>query len=251
MATFKIVAHRGVCDTAPENTIPAFERAIELGADAIELDVRLTRDHVPVVYHYFYLDELTYHSGPVFDLDLHQLLQVRFRQVPDKDEDPFKISTLREVLEVIGGRAELEIEIKGPEPEAPHIIGGLLGDYRHLWDSFEVTSFEPRLLLSMQEQCPGIAADLLFPRSEPWMGLDVVAYTAVHRARLARARAVHLHPTQLSGDVVERIRRAGIEIHAWDVNDERSLHFSAQHHIPIVCTDRLELAMAYRASHGA
>ena len=49
MKEFEIVAHRGVHDEFPENTLPAFERAIELGADAVELDVRLTADGVPVV----------------------------------------------------------------------------------------------------------------------------------------------------------------------------------------------------------
>lgn len=51
----KIVAHRGTT-SGPENTLEAFRRALDLGADAIELDVRLTRDQRPVVYHYFYLE---------------------------------------------------------------------------------------------------------------------------------------------------------------------------------------------------
>ena len=55
--TLEVVAHRGVAEHAPENTLPAFLRALAVGADAVELDVRLTRDRVPVVYHYYYLDE--------------------------------------------------------------------------------------------------------------------------------------------------------------------------------------------------
>ena len=51
MPHFEVVAHRGVSTEAPENTIPAFQRAIDLGADAIEFDVRLTRDRVPIIYH--------------------------------------------------------------------------------------------------------------------------------------------------------------------------------------------------------
>jgi glycerophosphoryl diester phosphodiesterase len=54
MVWFELVAHRGVADGAPENTLPAFWKAIELGADAVEFDVRLTRDHEPVIYHYTY-----------------------------------------------------------------------------------------------------------------------------------------------------------------------------------------------------
>lgn len=53
MTQFEIVAHRGAHDQVPENTLPAFERAIELGADAVELDVRLTADGIPVVYHLY------------------------------------------------------------------------------------------------------------------------------------------------------------------------------------------------------
>mgnify|MGYP002350518234 FL=1 len=48
MKPWQIVAHRGIPDLAPENTLPAFQRALELGADAVELDVRLTADSVPV-----------------------------------------------------------------------------------------------------------------------------------------------------------------------------------------------------------
>ena len=67
MKNFEIVAHRGIPTEAPENTIASFQRALELGADAIELDVRLTADKIPVVYHYFYLQENTSASGPIFD----------------------------------------------------------------------------------------------------------------------------------------------------------------------------------------
>ena len=64
MACFEIVAHQGAPTTeAPENTMPALQRAVASGADAVELDVRLTADGVPVVYHYFYLDAITAVSG--------------------------------------------------------------------------------------------------------------------------------------------------------------------------------------------
>jgi glycerophosphoryl diester phosphodiesterase len=247
MCAVKIVAHRGVTDGAPENTVQAFNKAIELGADGVELDVRLTKDHVPVVYHYYYLDELTSLTGPIFEYSFDELRHARFNSASASAEDHYKIPMLREVIEAIGGRVELEIEIKGPEPEAPEIIGQLLGQYRRLWDSLEVTSFDPQLLVAIQEICPGIAADLLYPRSEPWMGLDIVAYSAIHRARLAGARAVHLNPAQLSEDVVNRVRGAGFKIHAWDVNDARALELVLQYQIPVICTDRVAFAKAFYA----
>jgi len=150
MPHFEIVAHRGAATVAPENTIQAFQTAIDLGADAVELDVRLTRDLVPVVFHYFYLDEITNLAGPIFNYTVNELGQARFEGKANLDGDRYKISTLEEVLDTIGGRMGLEIEIKGPEPEAPQIIGKLLWEYRSLWESIEMTSYEPQLLMGIQ-----------------------------------------------------------------------------------------------------
>jgi glycerophosphoryl diester phosphodiesterase len=244
--SFEIVAHRGVLDQAPENTIQAFERAIELGADAVEFDVRLTADQVPVVYHYFYLEKITDLQGPIFNYTWEQLQVAHFVDAGGVPLEGFRISTLREVIEALGGRIGFEIEVKGPEPEAAEIIGGVLCEYKHLWDSVEVTSFETSLLVGIQECCPGLVTDLLFPLTQDWMRLDVVAYLAAHQARLARARAVHLHPTQLTPEVVASIREHGVEVHAWDVDDEEALQAIVALGVPKFSTDDLRRAVAFR-----
>lgn len=250
MNCFEIVAHRGIHDELPENTQNAFQRAIELGADAVELDVRLTSDHVPVVFHYFYLDGLTLFSGAVFSYSLEQLQNARIQDKTGRHVDGFRIPTLDEVLETIGGQIGLEIEIKGPEPESARIVADVLHRFRHLWDNIEVTSYEPILLLNIQQLCPGLPTDLLFPRSENWMKWDAVAYLAIQRARLAHARAVHLHPTQLSSAIVSAIQPCGISVHAHDVNDEQSLKLAAELRIPRICTDRFQTARAFRERMG-
>lgn len=246
MPPFKIVAHRGAPTTdAPENTRAAFQRAIDLGADAVELDVRLTRDHVPVVYHYFYLEEATTGSGPIFQHSGQDLRDVRVVGT-DRLGAGHAIPTLEEVLNDFGSRLQLDIELKGPEPEAAAIVGSVLGGFRNLWDTIEVTSFEPALLRDLRRNCPGIATALLFPRSEDWMHLDVVAYAALNRARLAQAQAVHLHPTQLTADVVSLVRAGAVQIHAWQVNDQRALQLAADLQVPSICTDKVEQAVAFR-----
>ncbi len=246
MQGFEVVAHRGATERAPENTMEAFQRAVELGADAIELDVRLTADRVTVVYHYFYLENNTTGRGPIFEVTLEQLRQIKVLDRRDGTAKEGCVPTLAEVLETIGGKIGLEIEMKGPEPEAPHIIGRVLDGYRSLWPRIEVTSYEPALLLAIQEACPGLTVDLLFPRSESWMRLDVVQYVAAHHARLAKARVVHLHPSQLSEGVVEAVCREGIDIHVWDANDEQALRTAAKLGIRRICTDRLTEALAFR-----
>lgn len=243
---YQIVAHRGAASECPENTIPAFLRAAEMGADCVELDVRLTRDQVPVVYHNTYLHETTTLAGPIFE---HTLDEVQKAQLLNKSGHPtsdFRIPTLREVLEAVGSKISYEIEIKGPEPEAPAIIANVLTDFQPLWGRIELTSFEPALLLDVQGRCPGIPTDLLYPRSPTWMQRDAAAYDALHRARLANARAVHLHASQLSTKVVETIRQAGIEIHLWDANDSTAFKLAAELNIPKICTDNLRSALSFR-----
>ena len=244
MRPFEIVAHRGVPDTYPENTIPAFERAIELGADAIEFDVRLTSDNVPVIFHYFYLNEITSATGAIFNYTLEQLREIEVTNHHGNGKS--RISTFAEVLDAIGGKIDLEIEIKGPEPESAKVIADVLANYKDIWNNIEVTSYEPLLLREFQKECPKIPTDLLFPRSEGWMKLDVVTYLAIHRSRLAQARAAHLHPTQLTGDVVFEIQKHGIQVHAWDVNDEQSLKTCAELEIPKICTDKFQQAKLFR-----
>lgn len=245
MNSFEIVAHRGVASEYLENTIPAFQRAIELGADAVEFDVRLTKDKIPVVYHYYYLDKITSLPGPIFNYSYQQLSQARFLNSPKGMDSP-KIPTLAEVLESIGGKIGLEIEIKGPEPESAIVIGDILQDYQSLWDTIEVTSYEITVLLKIKTEYPGIITDLLYPRSEPWMRQDVIGYEALHKAKHAQTRAIHLHPGQLSDEVVDPVREAGIEIHAWDVNDEPALQTIVEYNIPKVCTDQFELTASFR-----
>jgi glycerophosphoryl diester phosphodiesterase len=243
MKTFEIVAHRGVHDVYPENTIPAFQHAIELGADAIELDVRLTSDNVPVVFHYFYLDEITPLTGAIFNYTLEQLKEIEV--ITHHGNGISRISTFAEVLDTIGGKIDLEIEIKGPEPESAKIIADVLSNHKSIWDTIEVTSYEPLLLRNFQQECPEIPTDLLFPRSEDWMKLDVVTYLAIHRARLAQARAVHLHPTQLTLDVLSEIQKHELQVHAWDVNDEQSLNLCSQLEVPKICTDKFQQAKLF------
>ena len=247
MPPFEIVAHRGVPTDVPENTLPAFQRALELGADAIEMDVRLTKDGVPVVFHKFYLDETTNASGPLFARTYAELQEVELLGGGDSPKGR-RIPTFREVLESFAGRLGLEIELKGPEPQAPEIVAGELQRFRHLWDTIEVTSYEPALLLGIARHCPGLATDLIQRRSEDWMKLDVVAYIAVHSGRLAGARGVHLHPTQLSPEVVSAVRAAGMEVHSGDVNDADSVRMMQELGIPKFDTDNLRLALEFRDS---
>lgn len=107
-----VVAHRGASADHPENTLAAFEAAIEAGADAVELDVRLTADGVPVVLHDAEVGVVTDGRGAVDELTLVEVkrLRVRGEEVP----------TLDEALEVLSGRAAVDVEVKNLPGEAAY-----------------------------------------------------------------------------------------------------------------------------------
>jgi glycerophosphoryl diester phosphodiesterase len=243
---FEVVAHRGCPDTAPENTIPAFLRAAALGADAVELDVRLTSDRVPVVYHWFYLEELTSLDGPVFRYSWDELRQARFRPRAGMECSDLSISSLDEVLDSLAGRVGLEVEIKGPEPESAEVVASTIKNFPGVLERLEVTAYEPLLLERFHRLLPDVPVDLLIPRTESWMRRDGMAYTALQRGKMASARAVHLHPTQLDEETVRYIRKGGCEVHAWAVNDMIALSLVRALDIPRLDTDCLRQALEFR-----
>ena len=100
MPVVSIFAHRGASDAAPENTLPAFARAVEQGADGIELDVHLSRDGELVVIHDETLDRTTDGAGWVKDRTLAELRALRADNgLPGFAEA--RIPTLREVLDLL------------------------------------------------------------------------------------------------------------------------------------------------------
>lgn len=109
----KIFAHRGASGYAPENTIEAFQLAIEQGADGIELDVQLTADGVPVVIHDEKIDRVTDGKGFVKDYTLKELRQYTVYSKKFEVYKEARIPTLEEVLELIRpSNIQVNIELK-------------------------------------------------------------------------------------------------------------------------------------------
>lgn len=128
---FLVVAHRGASAYEPENTLRAIRRAIEIGADVVEIDVRLTKDGYPVVIHDETVDRTTNGSGLVNEFSLDELRKLD----AGKGE---KIPLLSEVLDLVAGKIDVFIEIKVDEAVIPSLREV---DARDLWDSVMFTSF--------------------------------------------------------------------------------------------------------------
>ncbi len=118
-----ITAHAACRGHAPENTLAGIRTALSLGADAIEIDVRCTRDGVPVLLHDGTVDRTTDGRGEIAGLSLRQARRLNAG-------DGERIPTLREVLEAVNGQALLVLEVKAAEIEeavlaAVHRAGAL------------------------------------------------------------------------------------------------------------------------------
>ena len=71
----KVIAHRGACVVAPQNTMPAFEKGLELNVDGFETDVHLTADGIPVLCHDYEIEETSNGHGTITSMNLDELLQ--------------------------------------------------------------------------------------------------------------------------------------------------------------------------------
>jgi glycerophosphoryl diester phosphodiesterase len=130
LAQRPVIAHRGASGQAPENTIEAFELAVRQGADAFELDVRLTADGVPVVLHDATLDRTTDRSGPLRALSLAELREVDAgaRFTLDGRIFPFRAADVRipTLSEVLRGFPEMPLLLEVKEPAAQEAVRWVL-----------------------------------------------------------------------------------------------------------------------------
>jgi glycerophosphoryl diester phosphodiesterase len=123
-----IVAHRGNQKLEPENTLAAFRRAIDEGADALETDLRFTSDDQLILFHDHTLERTTDGSGPVRSHSLAQIKQLRTRRPGGQLSDE-RVPTLLEMLAMLGGEAPLLLELKDPlflHEQHAHILVDML-----------------------------------------------------------------------------------------------------------------------------
>jgi glycerophosphoryl diester phosphodiesterase len=112
-----VIAHRGASGWAPENTLPAFQKAVELEADMIEFDIQFSADRHIVVIHDRTVDRTTNGIGKVSEKSFAELRQLDAGVWFAPNFAGTRIPTLREVLSTISGSIQLNIELKHFDPE--------------------------------------------------------------------------------------------------------------------------------------
>ena len=163
-----IIAHRGASAWAPENTMAAFEKAVELGADGIEVDVQLTADRVLVVMHDDTLDRTTNGNGPLSRKTLAQLKDLDAGSWFDPKFAGEQIPTLQEVLVWARGRCRVDIEVKTRTAREIPVqdFARLISD-AEMEAQVAITSFERDFVESLQRHCPGFEVGLLISPLPP------------------------------------------------------------------------------------
>ncbi len=213
----RIYAHRGASAELPENTLPAFARAIELGVYGIELDVHLSHDQVPVVIHDETVDRTTDGAGPIADLDLADLARL-------DAGGGSAVPTLDQVLDLVSDAAHIDIEVKaGPAAEAVLRATSLRPALR-----FAISSFDHDVLRHLRGREPGI--DL-------WPLTIGASDEAMATAEELGSPCLAIHDGFINEEIVQYLRGRGLQAWVWTVNDaDRAARLTGMG-IAGICTD--------------
>ena len=201
------IAHRGARAEAPENTLAAFRRAVELGADGVELDLHRSRDGRLVVIHDDTLERTTNGRGPVASFTFDELRRLDAGSWMDARFAGERIPSLEEVLEAMPARVLIFAEMKAAAVVDP--LARLLRE-RELATRVRVSSFDHRSLASVHRLVPEAELGALFVA----LPVDPVAL-----ARACGARALHPSFHYLTADVVAEAHGAGLAVYTWTVNE--------------------------------
>lgn len=158
-----IFAHRGASAHAPENTIAAFELAIEQGADAIELDVKLSADGQVVVIHDATVDRTTGAHGRVKDMPLKELRSLDAGGLFSEKFKGEKIPTLEEVFEAVGRRTFINVELRNNTTPRDHLAESacMLVKKHRMQERVLFSSFLPSNLSRARGYLPEVPTGLL------------------------------------------------------------------------------------------
>ncbi|WP_166353706.1 glycerophosphodiester phosphodiesterase [Phytoactinopolyspora limicola] len=213
--------HRGAMAVAPENTMVSFQLAAELGANEVELDLRLSKDGVLVVVHDATVERTTNGAGAVADLTYAEL-----RSLDAGDGQP--IPTFEEVLD--GTTVALQAEIKAPEAVDPLVA--LLN--RRPRDAARVSpcSFDPDVVAELARRRPSNLVG--------WIGREA-SPAAVHRARTLGAGRILFGWPGMDDDLVGLARELDLHVNVWPVNTPDQVHAAAALGVDGFTTDQPSL----------
>lgn len=193
--SLKVIGHRGARGLAPENTLAALEAGIQASADALEIDIRVTKDNVPVLCHDPVLDGLTVTDHFLSELRKHK---------PG-------LATLEQAIRTVNRRVPLYIEVK-PDVSITPIVALLRQCLHQSWlpNDFMLASFSYKTLKALHEALPEIPVVVI----ESWSGVR-----ATHRARKLGTKIICMNQRYLWRGFIRSMQKNGYELYAYPLND--------------------------------
>ena len=231
-----VIAHRGASGSAPENTMAAFRKAVELGAGFIETDLQLSRDGRLVALHDNSLDRTTNGSGPVSAKTLEELRRLDagswFRAAGGRGSPSFAGERIPTIEEILAFAREHEIglhlEIKATGPSgAEHAVVGALRAAGEIARTV-VLSFSSSVLKGVREMEPLVMTGFLF--NEHFRAAMTTAMEAGARQLLPRTESV-------TRELVSEAHAQDLQVVAWTVNSPEEMESMISAGVDGIITD--------------
>ncbi len=210
-----VIGHRGACAYAPENTLEGIHTAADMGIEWVELDVKLTKDGVPVLFHDETLERTSNGNGFVKDKTLTELRELEAGHYFADGFTGVKIPTLEEAIDVLLEREmAVNLEIK-PCPGLEKVTAeAALDVLSRSWDEHDkllLSSFQAVSLETCMDMAPEWARAIIFEKDIPENWLDIADYLKVS--------CVNLNAKSITDAAIEQLCDRGYPVLAYTVND--------------------------------
>ena len=212
----EIFAHRGFSSKYPENTMTAFRKALEAGADGIELDARMTQDGKIVVMHDSTVDRTTNGSGKVRELSFAEILSLDAGSKKDSMFANERIPVLEQVFDELGGKLLINVELCNYEEGDNRMLANqtvdLIEKYK-LVDTVIVSSFRFNNLAYVKDRNPNISCALLAQKGiKGWMSRNFLHHSV-------SVDALHPYYTDVNPNMLHKEQLCGRQVRAWTINN--------------------------------
>lgn len=223
MSACKVISHRGANRRAPQNTIPAFKKSIEIGVDGFETDVHMSSDGVPVICHNYTIDETSNGNGSISQMTLEQLRSYDFGSYYGEEFKGTQLPTLEEFLTLCEG-ADIEImniELKTPLDGEKDIVEKTISAVKehNLFDKLLISSFSPELLVECKKVDPKCKTGYLYSPDRR-IAYEKMIFGYLKFAKEIGADYLHPHYSMVTRHYVKKLHDNGIGVNPWTINKE-------------------------------
>lgn len=223
MSVCKVISHRGANKLAPQNTIPAFEKSLEIGVDGFETDVHMSSDGVPVVCHNYTIDETSNGQGKISEMTLEQLRSYDFGSYFDEKYKGTPLPTLEEFL-TLCETADIEImniELKTPLDGEKGMVEKTISAVKEhgLFDKLLISSFSPELLVECKRIDPKCKTGFLYSPDRK-ICYEKMIFGYLDFAKEIGADYLHPHFSMVTKHYVKKLHANGIGVNPWTVDKE-------------------------------